>query len=195
MSKSKYWVGVCYPENMSSTWQSDISDTVQVPFAYCIHDKDLLKDGDESRKVHVHIVLVFPNTTTQRHALSVFNLLSASGRVCCPMCQPIINIRSKYDYLIHDTEECRKKEKYLYSPSERITGNNFDIGSYEQLSIEEKNDMAMELCNVIVQNNFTNFADFYMFVISNFDRQYFEIIKSYSGLYDRLIKGVWLRSQ
>lgn len=195
MSKSKYWVGVCYPENMSSTWQSDISDTVQVPYAYCIHDKDLLKDGDESRKIHVHIILVFPNTTTQRHALSVFNLLSAPGRVCCPMCQPIINIRSKFDYLIHDTDECRKKEKYLYSPSERITGNNFDIGSYEQLSIEEKNDMAMELCNVIVQNNFTNFADFYMFVISNFDRQYFEIIKSYSGLYDRLIKGVWLRSQ
>lgn len=32
-----------------------------------------------------------------------------------------------YDYLIHDTDKCRKLGKHQYDPSERITGNGFDI--------------------------------------------------------------------
>ena len=40
--------------------------------------------------------------------------------------------------LIHDTDTCRKQGKELYPPENRITGNNFDIGAYEQVGIAEK---------------------------------------------------------
>ena len=37
-----------------------------------------------------------------------------------------------YNYLIHDTDSCRKQGKYLYKVEDRICGNGFDIGLYEQ---------------------------------------------------------------
>ena len=162
MSKNKYWTAVLYPENMIDTWESDIGDIVQVPYAYCVHDADMTESA-ERRKKHVHIILAFPNTTTYKHALSVFQKLSFAGLKALNTCEPVINIRHMYDYLIHNTEECRKKKKLIYDPSCRKTGNNFDIGSFEQISAAEKQDMCKELCDFIINHGFTNFADFYVY--------------------------------
>ena len=40
-SKGKYWWAIMYPENMVDNWENNISEIIQKPFAYCIHDKDL----------------------------------------------------------------------------------------------------------------------------------------------------------
>lgn len=192
--KSKYWVGVLYPENMIDKWQDDIGDILELPFAYCIHDKDL-DDVEDERKAHVHLIVAFPNTTTYKHAFGVFSKLNAPGRVSVNCIEQVINIRQKYEYLIHNTDTSRKKNKHLYDVKERITGNNFDIGSYEQLSMAEKNKMLQELCNLIVQERYTNFIDFYMHVLSNFDDNYFDIVKGYSGFLERLTKGNYQKIQ
>ena len=158
--KSKYWVGVLYPENMIDKWQEEIGDILELPFAYCIHDKDF-DDVEDERKKHVHLIVVFPNTTTYKHAFSVFSRLNASGRVAINCIEQIINIRQKYEYLIHNTDTCKKKGKHLYNIKERITGNNFDIGAFEQLSVAEKDKMLLELANEISQKNFTHLCRFY----------------------------------
>lgn len=188
INKSRYWVGVLYPENMIDNWEFDIGDIIQVPYAYCKHYKDT-DTKSEHRKDHVHLILVFSNTTTYNHAFNIFNLLSADGKQALNTIQAVVNIRSMYDYLIHNTETCKRKGKELYKASERICGNNFDIGSYEQLSIAEKNNMCKELCDIIIENGFINFADFYVYVISEFDESYFDILKSYSGFFERLTKA------
>lgn len=194
MPKNKYWTAVLYPENMIPSWKDDIGNLLQLPYAYCVHNADLT-ESEEQRKEHVHLIIVFPNTTTYKHAFSVFDKLSAPGSRALNTCEPVINIRFLYEYLIHNTEECRKKGKHQYSTSDRITGNNFDIGAFEQVSAAEKNDMCKELCNAIVKEGFSNFIDFYAFAISNFDSQYFEVIKTYSGLFDRLCKGNYHKSR
>lgn len=190
--KAKYWTCVCYPENMIDTWKEDIGNILQNPYAYCVHDADL--DGaEDQRKEHVHIILALRNTTTYKTALGLFQKLSAPGRICCNTCEQIRNIRFVYNYLIHDTEDCRKKGKHLYKASERITGNNFDIGSFEQLSTEDKRKMADEIEDFIYEHNIYNYADLNYYVKNNFDSQYREVIKSYSGHFDRLCKGMYLR--
>lgn len=194
MSKNKYWTAVMYPENMILEWETDIGDILQLPYAYCIHDRDHLAGSPDQRKEHVHIIIAFNNTTTYKHAMSVFEKLSLPGKQALNKCEPVISIRHAYEYLIHNTEESRKKGKFQYAASDRITGNNFDIGNFEQLSSAEKDDMARELCQCIIDNNITNFADFYCYAISNFESCYFEVIKTHSGLFDRLIKGVFLRA-
>lgn len=195
INKTKYWVGVLYIENMLPDWEERIDDIMQVPFAYCVHNLDV-DSSSEHRKDHVHIILVFPNTTTYKHAMNVFDLLSAPGRKAINTCQAIIGIRKMYDYLIHDTDACRKKGKYLYDKSCRISGNNFDIGSYEQLDIAQKNDICKEMCNLIMSEGFMNFGDFYMYIVSNYDdSNYFEILKGYSGLFERLTKSNYQKWQ
>lgn len=191
INKARYWAGVLYPENMIDDWENKIGDIVQIPYAYCIHDADLTGNNEE-RKLHVHLILVFPNTTTYNHAFKVFDLLSKPNLKALNTCQAIVSIRGAYDYLIHDTDASKKQGKKQYDISSRKTGNNFDIGAYEQLGLTEKNDMCHFLCNIIISEKFTNFTDFYEYCMINLfeeDSNYFEVIRSYSGLFERLTKG------
>lgn len=194
MGKAKYWLAVLYPENMVEDWQTLIGDIVQLPYAYCVHDKDYTKDG-EPRKKHVHMILAFPNTTTEKYAMSIFEKLSANGKKALNKIEQAANIRNAYNYLIHDTETSKKLKKYLYDRSERITGNNFDIGDYEQISQADKDRMLKELCDFVIDNNLTNFADIYVQIVTHFDSSYFSILKSYSGLIERISKGLFLKME
>jgi len=194
VGKNKYWVGVLYPENMRPNWQNEIGDIVQLPYAYCLHNSDN-DSQSEHRKDHIHLILVWPATTTYNHAMSVFNKLSADGKKALNTIEAVINIRSKYEYLIHNTETCRKLGKELYPAECRITGNNFDIGAYEQLGVTEKRAMCKELCQAIIDNGFINFTDFYEYALFKFDDNYFEVMQTYSGLFERLTKGNYQRWQ
>lgn len=190
--KNRYWVAVLYLENMIESWQLDIYDLLQVPFAYCIHnlDKDLNSDH---RKDHVHIMIAFANTTTYNHAMEVFSTLSAPGKQALNTCQPCYNVRSMYDYLIHNTEGCKKKDKYLYPSSSRITGNNFDIGSYEQISIEEKNEICREIAHYIIESRCNNYLVLYQYIMGAYDDiEYENCLKANSGHFERLCKGNYL---
>lgn len=184
---------ICYVENMLDDWQVKISDIVQVPFAYCVHDLDT-DSKSEHRKKHVHLILAFTNTTTYSHAIEVANRLSAPGRICCSTVQGCVSIRRCYDYLIHDTEACRKEGKYLYPAECRITGNNFDIGQLEQLSQQDIFIMFKELAEFILDNCIWNFSSFVMEAQVHFDKtgrwdSYFDVIKRHSAFFERLTKG------
>jgi len=197
--KARYWLAVAYPENMQPDWQDTIGDVIGLPLAYCIHDKDHLaqyqakrqSDQERQRKTHIHLIMAFPNTTTYNTALTLVNKLSLDGKQCCNKVESSNSIRNSYEYLIHNTETCKKQKKYLYDVSERVTVNNFDIGAYEQISIQDKNRMIDEICEEIVRNNIMNFADLYMFVKSNYDNTYFEILSTHHSFFEKLTKGIY----
>lgn len=205
-TKARYWTGVCYPENMVEGWEVEIGDILQYPYSYCIHNKCHLAEYKPSRstkkaekerhrKIHVHIIVAYPNTTTYANALNLFKKLSKDGCSCINTVEPVENIRHMYDYLIHDTKTAKSQKKYQYSPEERICGNNFDIGAYEQLSIADKVKMKIELSDYVIQNCFTNYATLWMDVSSNFSEQYLEIIMSNSSHFERLCKGNFFDGQ
>lgn len=195
--KARYWCAVMYPENMLENWQEIIGDKLGLPYCYCVHDKDHLAEykagieaeGHDSRKLHVHIIIAFPNTTTYKTAYNTFQRLAIPGRKALPWCEAVNTIRNKYEYLIHNTETAKKQKKFQYSPKERICGNNFDIGNFEQVSQAEKDEMALELVKLILEKEFVNFAEFVSYVLCNFDKEYFGVIKTNSGLFERLCKG------
>lgn len=186
---AKYWVSVLYPENMVDNWERDIGDIVQLPYAYCVHDADHNIDGEE-RKTHVHLILVWPNTTTYNHALKVFKLL---GEKACNTCEAIVNIRHKYDYLIHDTDAARAAGKYQYPPEARIEGNGFDIGAYEQVSAAEKQERLKELIGFIMANGYMTINDFTSAAIAQYPANYWEIIVGYNGTLERYCRGNYLK--
>lgn len=189
-TKARYWVAVCYPENMVDNWQDKIDDLLQVPYAYVVHDKDLDKDGD-ARKIHVHILFAYSGPTTYRSALNNILLLSdpIKGKPCCNTIQKVQSVRHMYNYLIHDTDNCRKKGKYQYDKDCRVCGNGFDIGSYEQISNDDKIRMRRELSQLIIDHEITNYTSFYAYVLKNYGNEYEEIVSIYSGHFERLTKG------
>lgn len=191
INKARFWWAVLYPENMNPAWEIGIDDILQVPFAYCIHNasKDI---KSEHRKDHVHIILAFSNTTTYKHAFEVFSLLNAEGKSALNKCEAIVGIRNAYDYLIHDTDSCRKAGKEFYDPKFRIIGNNFDIGSYEQVSLQEKQQMRNELTVFCIDNVFINYTDLCTEILKSFDDKYFDVLCSYSSHFERVCKGNFL---
>ena len=192
INKARYWWAVLYPENMVPDWESKIGDIVQVPYAYAAHTLD--QDGkSEHRKDHVHLILAFPNTTTYKHAMEIFGLL---GDKAVNTCQAVIGIRHAYDYLIHDTESCRKAGKHLYEAECRHIGNGFDIGAYEQISTVEKLEMLDDMCNFVRDNNITNLSDAFFLIRREFDDfRYFEVFTSHNAMIDRICKGEYLKYQ
>jgi hypothetical protein len=190
IDKSRYWQAVCWLENMVDGWQDSIGDLLQLPYAYCIHDMDTDSKSDH-RKDHVHIILVFPNTTTYKHALDVFSQLNSPCAVCVNTCQACIGMRHCYDYLIHDTDDCRSKGKYQYAASCRVEGNCFDIGLYEQLSIVDKQDRLKELLLMIRLKQLYNNEDFISVLLSDYDSSYFDVYLSYSGVVQKMLDGVY----
>lgn len=189
-TRARYWVGVGYPENMRPDWQDVIGEVVQLPYTYCIHNQDTDGDADD-RKVHVHIMLAFPNTTTYKSALGILQELSADGKKAFPTAQKVHNVRYMYNYLIHDTEDARKKHKHQYDKSERICGNGFDIGSYEQLSLDEKNSILVEMEKLIYSKGYYNYADFYRVVLDSYPAEYAAVVRGNSGHFSRLLKGMF----
>ena len=187
--KARYWWAVLWTENLVDGWEDKIADLVQVPFAYAVHDSDT-DSKSEHRKDHVHVIIAFSNTTTKKHALAVFKQL---GKSAVNTCQAIINIRHAYDYLIHDTETCRKAGKHEYGPEHRVAGNGFDIGMFEQISQAQKEEMSRELSDLIIGRKIGNIADFYVIAMENFGGEYFEIIRAHNAFYDRLCRGIYLK--
>lgn len=194
--KNRQWTAVLYNENMREGWKEEIENLVQLPYAYCVHDRGLDIEKDERRKVHTHLVLVWPSPTTYKHAMEVFSRLNAPGRKALNTCEPVYNARRIYDYLIHDTDDCRKKGKFLFPASERITGNNYDIGSYEQISQTEKNEIFDGLTELVFTESVSNFADFVLCARVQYQERMEvarDVLRAYSGYFDRLIKGNYHR--
>lgn len=192
INKARYWWAVLYQENMRPDWREKIDDLVQLPYVYCEHTAD--KDSkSEHRKDHVHLIVVHPNTTTYKHAMSIFNLLSADGKKALNKCEACVDIRHCYDYLIHDTDSCRKQEKEQYEPTARIEGNNFDIGAYEQITAAEKQEMLRELIGFIIANNYMTINEFTVAAVKEYPGTlWWEVIVGYNGTLERYCRGNYL---
>lgn len=172
-----------WPESMRSDWKDCIAEELEIPFAYCIHDKDVDKVG-AIRKEHVHILVAFNNTTTYNHALRLFQRLGV-----CDTVKNVISVRNMYDYLIHDTDDARKKGKFQYLVEERILGNHFDIGSYEQLSLERKKEIKKEIINLIDGMNFQDFWELTQYIYNCEDDDLIDTFESNQGFFNNVVKG------
>lgn len=189
-SKARYWVGILYPENMIDDWEEEIASKLQIPYCYCVHDKCKDKSG-APRKAHVHLMLVFNNTTTYNHALNTFKKLEADGKNAINTCERVQGVRWMYDYLIHNTDDAKKKNKHQYDMKERISGNNFDIGAYEQISLTDEDAIIDAICNIIEVNEFTNFFDINKFIRAQCDSEYKRVFRKHQSYFNNIVKGLY----
>lgn len=195
--KYRQWEVIAYPENMIVNWKDVIEKVLQVPFCYIVHDKDNFKveEDEEQRKIHVHIWLVWGNTTTYRNIIKHVNRLSKPGKKCCSTAQAVLNPTIAYQYLIHSDEKSKKKGKHLYDESERICCNNFDIGSLIDVSAEETCDKLNELSHIIVNREIEDYATLFVYVSQNLDKRYLYVIQHNCNYLDKICTGVWKKKE
>lgn len=199
---------------MVDDWRETIEDRIEFEYAYIVHDKDLIHDPEavicdsqgipmvgvredgssfEIRKEHMHLLLNWTNTTTQKAVIEWINAkLSKTGKKCCSVCQRVGSPLKMWKYLIHDTKEAKEQGKYQYSSAERVSGNGFDIERYQQTSLKEKRDKVEELSKWIIKEKITNYLAFYVRVLESDDELAHEVVFGYSGHFEKLCKGAYL---
>lgn len=85
-------------------------------YAFCTHDRDFTQDGDV-KKIHTHLLLYFDERVSSSYVAFWFHTLEIK----------IIsrsNVSNEWNYLIHDSDNCRKEKKFLYSLDDRKTDNS-----------------------------------------------------------------------
>ena len=97
----------------SRGWQDSIGDLVQMPYCYCIHDAD----ADDKESI-AKTTCTLSSAGLARQPTRWPSLSFSSSAKAVNTCKPVLNMRHAYDYLIHDTESCRKARKHLYGPEE-----------------------------------------------------------------------------
>lgn len=193
-TKARYWVGVGWVDNMIADWADRIALVSQLPFTYVIHDKDVDSKG-VLRGKHVHIMFAFNAPTTYKNALSIFKQLEVPGKVAFNTCFKVNNVRNMYEYLIHNTADAKKKKKHLYDASERVCGNGFDIGNFEQISQADKDRMLDELEDVIFEKGFLTYGAFFIFVKYHMSAEHRKLMRSYSSHLERLVRSNFVEKE
>ena len=109
-----WWSGNCYHlEQLNAI----ISSTDIKSYAYILHDKCHKEDNtNELKKPHYHFLVQLHKN--QRGSWFKQFKTEDMGIV---FAQPCRVPESAYNYLIHDTDTCRKQKKFLYSEDERIS--------------------------------------------------------------------------
>ena len=116
------------------------------------------------------------------------------GKKAINKCEAVVGIRNVYDYLIHDTEDCRKKGKEQYDPSSVSRATTLTLVRMSSLAQPRKNEMFLEMGQAIREHGFTNYMDFYEFVVDTYeDMNYIEVMRCYSGHFERMTRGNYQR--
>jgi len=101
-------------------------------YAYILHDKCKKEDSDELKKPHYHFMAQF--YTNQRGSWFKAFATDDMGIV---FIEPTRDPERAFAYLIHDTDACKKANKHLYDPSERISTIDDFTGDTKENEHEE----------------------------------------------------------
>jgi len=181
-----WWSGNCYHLDQLD---AIINSTDVKAYAHILHDKCPKDDGTgELKKPHYHYLVQL--TRNQRG--SWFKQF-ASEDMGIVFAKPVKCPQSAYDYLIHDTDKCRKQGKVLYDPSSRTsTIDNFDAGDKEKKNSTERffEKLYEGATNMELQSEFpTLYAQFGVDKIEKFRQDY---LKEKYGNDDREVKVTYI---
>lgn len=84
-------------------------------YAFCTHDRDVTSDG-ELKKLHTHLLLYFDERVSSSYIAFWFHTLEIKiiSRT---------NVANEWNYLLHDSNNCRKEKKFPYPVEDRISDN------------------------------------------------------------------------
>lgn len=195
--KATMWFAVLYQESMRPDWRDRIADILNVEGAYIEHEPDRAE-----KKEHVHLLFKTSNTT-RRHARDILNQLTRDLTeeelkepdkhhiMACSTIQTVQSVKSCWEYMIHNTEDCIKHCDKLYSPEERHCINGFDY--VNEIVVEEAtlNEIRIELSMWILETRCCDYSTLYHYALSCNSEllEYEKTVVRYSAHFDRMCRA------
>lgn len=170
------WWFILYPESAPRDWR-DTLEQLCIPIAISpLHDKDIDKTGNY-KKPHYHIIVKYSGVKS-------FNQVSRLTRsLNQPIPIPVESLSGAYDYLTHGNNP----DKYQYSKDEIVLMNGFI-----SISDNEENNMGIhaELCQLIKDNNITEFSQLVELAITLNKPAYISVITKEAYFFSQYVTSL-----
>lgn len=161
--KARNFAFILYPESIPSDWKVRL-ETLGVCMAISpLHDKDKSEiEGQEYKKPHYHVVYIAKNpVTVESIRLKIKRCLGVSA---VNHVEIVDNVENMYLYLTHESKDAFAKNKHVYSKSDIVLLNDFDIDRYVTLDEAQKKDLKVLIMNLINKKHIVNSAHLLDFV-------------------------------
>lgn len=196
--KSRYFTFLLYPESIPTDWQLQL-ELLGIPIAISpLHDKDKSNvEGQLFKKAHYHLIYVAKNPVTADSVrVKIKRCLGDKSIAKVEIIKK--SIENVYLYLTHESKDAVEKKKHVYSKSDIVLLNNFDIDRYITLDVEEKDYILDLVCNLIDEQGLANVRELKRFVNQHGGeygipsmKTVNEVIRSHTGLVRLYFDGVY----
>ena len=153
-------------------------------YAYCLHDKDFKEDTGELKKVHIHLLLKFPQQVNYNTIIKE----CADNGITLGVNQfaNVNNYNSAIRYLIHYDN----KDKFQYEKSS-IINNLSNIDKFFNGGFCcNKNDDSDKLLLAFMQQCIKDNMNWYEFIQACINEGFFATLRKGGNLYKDLYKGL-----
>ena len=196
--KSRYFTFLLYPESIPTDWQLQL-ELLGIPIAISpLHDKDKSNvEGQLFKKAHYHLIYVAKTPVTADSVrVKIKRCLGDKSIAKVEIIKK--SIENVYLYLTHESKDAIEKKKHVYSKSDIVLLNNFDIDRYITLDVEEKDYILDLVCNLIDEQGLANVRELKRFVNQHGGeygipsmKTVNEVIRSHTGLVRLYFDGVY----
>lgn len=148
--KGRYWAGLIYPgDSCPEDWQEQMQQSGLEILVSPPHDQDIADaTTGQLKKLHRHVIAMWPNTTTRRNAQHFFNKFNGPETIL-----RLENPRGMARYLIH----MDNPEKAQYSPHDVLELNGAD---WRAIAIpEDEGGQYLEVKHMIEDHNVRGYFD------------------------------------
>lgn len=148
--KGRYWAGLIYPgDSCPEDWQEQMRQSGLEILVSPQHDQDIADASTgQLKKVHRHVIAMWPNTTTRRNAQKFFAKFNGPKTIL-----RLENPRGMARYLIHMDDP----EKAQYSPEDVLQFNGAD---WQAIAIpEDEGSMYLDVKHMIEDHNVRGYFD------------------------------------
>lgn len=158
---------MAYPESAPADWQEILAKSFLPCAISPLHDQDLNSETEEAlKKPHWHILMCFAGPTSFEVVKAVTDKINATIPIA------IESVKGYYRYFTHEDNP----EKHQYSKSDIGHLNGFAIGDYADLTHAEKEKLKREVCDIIIGNDVTEYADLVEMLFALDDLEHLSIV-------------------
>ena len=145
--RTRNYATVVYPESAPNDWLSILGECCIPCFVSPLHDLDI-DPGNQPKKPHYHVMLMFDGVKTREQAQEVFDQIGGVG------CEIVQSIRGYARYLCH----LDNPEKHQYDPEAVTAFGGADYHSVIGLAIDRYVAIG-DMIDFCEENDVVSYAD------------------------------------
>lgn len=173
----RYWEYVVYPDSAPSDWMYQIEMTGLKVAISPLHDKDVIEGTDEPKKPHWHVLCIWKNKTTFKHAISLCDMFNS------PVPMRKEDVQGAFDYHTHKNHA----NKAQYDDRDRKLLNGLVKSDITKLTEDDIRIMTAEIIAIIRSEEIYEYGHLVDYLLDHQLHEFFSWVTSHTIMFDKYV--------